>query len=359
MVNTIAVVLALGVAGGYFALATIVLPKIEVADATPGFVRAFRIGGVAFFAGCGLTHTHIAAHALADGSLIGWHELVFHFSQVIGVWVFVYVAVKTIDVRVQRRLSSPERMQVQIENLSRSNVDLEQFAAVVSHDLKGPLHTVSGFAELLERDDERLGATGRQHLAYIKAGCVEMQGLLDGVLSYSRAAGGGLHPEPVDLGGILDEVLASLSAEIDATGATVTVGSLPEVTGDRLQLRQLLKNLVANALKFTDGEPPRIEITSFLEDETWRIQVRDHGIGIPPEDRERVFAMLGRGRNSTHRPGTGIGLAICRKIAERHGGELTAQAGDPDGAVLSLTLPASAEAGSAPAGDGAVRAVAH
>ena len=337
------VVLAVIVALGYFALAFVVLPRIELVEATPGFRKAFRLGGVGFFAGCGLTHTHIAVHAAGNGNLVAPHEVAFHLVQAVGVWVFVYVALKFIDVRVERRRTPAQVLESQVAELSRSNEDLEQFARVVSHDLQGPLRTAGGFAELLERKEaDALSDRGRQYVEHLRSSHQQMQDLLDGILRYSRAAGEGLERTEVDLNDTVEEVRQALAGQLAEAGATLEVDDLPTVSGDLLQLRQVLLNLVANALKFHGDAPPRIEIGAEPGEGTWTVSVRDHGIGLDPADAEQIFEMFGRGSGVEGTAGSGIGLAVCRKIVARHGGELTAAPAEGGGAVFRMTLPALA-----------------
>jgi len=340
LVEALTAVLAAGVAGGYFAIAALILPRIQLEETSPRFVRAFRYGGIAFFLGCGLTHTHIAYHALADDRDAEWHEIVFHLMQVFGVWLFVFVAWRMIDVRIIRRRSEEELLEQRVGELARSNADLEHFARVVSHDLQAPLRTVSGFAELVRRRyNDRLDAQGEEALEQVVEGCERMSVLLDGVLEYSRAAGSGLQRGTVDTAAVVRDVVTHLSAWIEERDAEIDVGELPSVEGDEVQLAQVFQNLISNALKFTDGRRPRVEVRAVQEDGRWRFDLRDNGIGIAPEDRERVFEMFERGTASGHYEGDGVGLAICRRIVERHGGELTVAPAPDGGSVFTFTLP--------------------
>jgi signal transduction histidine kinase len=337
-VELLTVIFAIGVALGYFALAFVVLPRIDLVDATPGFRRAFRVGGVAFFAGCGLTHTHIATHAAQNGDLVAPHELVFHALQFVGVWVFVYVALKMIDVRVEVRRKPEDVLKARVSDLARSNEDLEAFAHVVSHDLRGPLQTAAGFATLLERKAE-LGEREREFLGHIQSSHAQMHDLLEGVLRYSRAAGEGLRLEPVELGDVVEDVRRGLLSEIEQTDATIVATDLPLVQGDPVQLRQLFANLVGNALKFRTDVAPRIEIAARRDDDRWAITVRDHGPGVAAQDREAIFEMFGRGTTVGEVQGSGIGLAVCQKIVVRHGGRISVDDAPGGGAVFTVELP--------------------
>ncbi len=340
VIDALTALLAGAVAAGYFTIAALVVPRVHLDDATPRFARAFLVGGVAFFVGCGLTHLHIAAHALTEGGA-ALHEVVFHLLQVFGVWVFIWVAVRTIDVRVTRRQTASEAAeQERAARLARSNADLERFAHVVSHDLQEPLRTVSGFAELLER--RHRGALDRrdaESVEHIVDGCRRMAGLLDGVLDYSRAAGAGLDLGPVDLGDVVADVLAGLDRTVHERAAVVDVRPLPVVEGDRVQLTQLVQNLVANALKH-GGDPPRVRVWADAVQDGWRVHVQDEGPGVAPEDAERIFGMFQQAGGRTRDPdGRGIGLAIARRIAERHGGRLWVARAPVRGSVFTFTLP--------------------
>ena len=341
--TALTVALAFGVAGGYFAIAALVLPRIQLEGAGRRFVTAFRIGGTAFFVGCGLTHAHIAAHALAEGASVGAHEAVFHLLQIVGVWVFVFVGLRVIDVRVVRRKTAQEleaeALEWQVSELSRSNTDLEQFARVVSHDLKEPLHCVAGFAQLLERRYAgRLDAQGDECLRFITGGCDRMGTLLDGVLKYSRVAGAGLVRQRVDMDAVAREIGHSL-VQASGSGAQIDVGPLPAVEGDPVQIGQLVQNLVANAIKFTDGRAPLVRISAERADGLWRFSVEDNGIGIDPTRAQRIFEMFERLDGSERYPGTGIGLAVCKRIVERHGGTISVRSTPGQGSTFYFTLP--------------------
>lgn len=365
MLTALTAFLAIGVAAGYFAIALLILPRIQLRDATPRFAGLFRWGATAFFVGCGLTHTHIAVHAINGSQEASWHEVVFHLLQVFGVWTFVVVALRIIDVQVIRRKTpqevEAERLARQVADLSRSNTDLERFAHVVSHDLQEPLRSVSGFADLLaRRSEDRLDEQGRESLGFIRDGVLRMGAMLDGILDYSRVAGAGLDRAQVDMNAVVRDAEADLAKAIDDRDAVITVGELPEVDGDAIQLRQLVANLLANALKFSGGRPPQVEIFAEETDAGWTFAVRDEGIGIDPRDAERIFDMFARAQRNggdRHAEGTGIGLAVCRRIVERHGGELWVESTPGAGSTFRFSLPGRSPTvvpGAVPAG--AVRA---
>jgi light-regulated signal transduction histidine kinase (bacteriophytochrome) len=227
------------------------------------------------------------------------------------------------------------------EALARSNAELEQFAYVASHDLSEPLRMVSSYLGLLRRRYRgRLDEDADEFIEYAVDGAGRMRGLIEALLAYSRAGAADAEHEPVELGSVAADVLRSLAARLVEAGAEIEVGDLPTVRGDRSQLEQLLQNLVANALKFRDGSRARVWVRA--EDSGGpmaQIAVADGGIGIPAERREHVFEMFGRLHDRDAFEGTGIGLAVCRKIVERHGGRIWIDDRDGGGTVFRFTLP--------------------
>lgn len=225
--------------------------------------------------------------------------------------------------------------------LRRSNEDLERFAYAASHDLQEPLRMIVSYVQLLRRD---LGppADGdvERAMTFIEDGAVRMKQLIDGLLAYSRVGTSRLEPEPTDLNEVLSVCMRDLEVAIREADATVTADPLPVVLGDRAQLRQLLQNLLANAVKFHNGRPPRVHVGARREPGRWVISVSDDGIGIPPEFHRRILGMFQRLHTQTEYPGTGIGLAICQKVVERHGGELWVDSTPGRGATFHVALPA-------------------
>jgi PAS domain S-box-containing protein len=225
--------------------------------------------------------------------------------------------------------------------LARSNAELEQFAYVASHDLSEPLRMVSSYLNLLRRRYRgRLDQDADEFIEFAVDGAGRMRGLIEALLAYSRAGAGETEYERVELGSVAGNVLRSLAARLVEAGAEIEVGDLPAVLGDRSQLEQLLQNLVANALKFREGERARVWVRA--EDSGGPmalIAVADGGIGIPAERREQVFEMFGRLHDRESYEGTGIGLAVCRKIVERHGGRIWIDEREGGGTVFRFTLP--------------------
>jgi signal transduction histidine kinase len=230
------------------------------------------------------------------------------------------------------------------EELERSNRELEQFAYVVSHDLKAPLRTISGFGELLQkRLQGRLDEDSQNWLSHMTQGAIRMQALIDDLLAYSRVGREEVASELTSVSSACDEALANLQASIQETGAKVTCDSLPAVVIDRYQLVQLLQNLLGNAIKFHGDQPPEIEVRAVRKGDDWLFSVRDNGIGIAPENVERIFRIFERVHGEEEYPGTGIGLAICKKIVEIHGGRIWVESEPGAGATFYFTIPAEGD----------------
>jgi light-regulated signal transduction histidine kinase (bacteriophytochrome) len=225
--------------------------------------------------------------------------------------------------------------------LERSNAELQQFAYVASHDLSEPLRMVSSYLGLLRRRYHgRLDPDADEFIGYAVDGAGRMRGLIEALLAYSRAGSTDDEPERVELGSVAADVLRSLAAALVEAGADIEISDLPVVMGDRAQLEQLLQNLVANALKFRDGGRARVWVrTEETAGGMTQIAVADGGIGIAADQRERVFEMFGRLHDRETYEGTGIGLAICRKIVERHGGRIWIDEREGGGTVFRFTLP--------------------
>ena len=237
--------------------------------------------------------------------------------------------------------------------LTRSNAELEQFASVTSHDLQAPLTTISTYAELLER---RRGAAAREGdpdlVDGIRDATQQARALIRDLLEYSRAGRGQLHIEEVPAGLIVDEALERLAGAIEQRHAQVEVGAMPVVLADRGNLCRVFQNLVGNAVKFTREETPRVRIEAERHNGLWRFSVCDNGIGMNPDHIQRIFEPFQRLHGEEEYSGTGIGLAVCERIVDQHGGRIWVSSTPGEGSVFYFTLPGveqQADPGPAPA----------
>ena len=257
-----------------------------------------------------------------------------------------------------RDISGSKQAQKKLEEfasrLQRSNRELEQFASVAAHDLQEPLRKIQVFGERLQaKCGDELGAQGEDYLVRIQSAIARMRRLINDLLTFSRVATKAQPFQPVDLTQVVHEVMADLEGHIHQTGGHVEVGELPTIEADALQMRQLLQNLVDNALKFhKPAEPPLVQIEGRVFPEmsgdaggnghgspTCQITVRDNGIGFQETYRDRIFEVFQRLHGRQEYEGTGMGLAICRKIVERHGGTITARSALGQGATFVVSLP--------------------
>jgi PAS domain S-box-containing protein len=226
------------------------------------------------------------------------------------------------------------------EELKRSNSELEQFAYVASHDLQEPLRMVSSYTQLLgRRYADRFDPDAKEFMAYIVDGAARMKQLIEDLLAYSRVGTKGKDFKPVEMEKPLRRAIGNLKAAIEESGASVTYDPMPTITADEVQVAQLFQNLMGNALKFRSASVPRIHVTSRDLDDAYEFEVRDNGIGIEPQYFERIFMVFQRLHNKGEYPGTGIGLAICKKVVERHGGHIRVQSKLGEGSAFIFTLP--------------------
>ena len=245
---------------------------------------------------------------------------------------------------ITERKERERRLEEVIERLEESNERLEQFAHAASHDLQEPLRMVSSYLQLIEkRYADELDADGEEFIGFAVDGADRMRAMIAGLLQYSRVEMQGNPFESVNLDTVFEDVLTDLQQQIEETDAEITVENLPRVEGDAGQLRQVFQNFLSNAIEYSGDESPRIHVSTERNGTEWTISVRDEGIGIPPEAQERIFAVFQRLHTVDEHRGTGIGLALCERIIERHGGEIAVDSEPGEGATFSVTLSATSD----------------
>jgi light-regulated signal transduction histidine kinase (bacteriophytochrome) len=238
---------------------------------------------------------------------------------------------------VEQRTAELKKM---ADELTRSNKDLKEFAYVVSHDLKEPLQVIKGFLMLFEkRYKDKLDEKANEIIRFTVDGAKRMQELIKDLLEYSQVGTKGKEFKPADCSLILNKAISNLKVSIEESGAVVTHDTLPTVTADAIQLSRLFQNLIGNAIKFHGSEAPMVHISTERKGDEWLFSVRDNGIGIDPKFADRIFAVFQRLHSSDEYPGTGIGLAICKKIVEHHGGRIWVESEPGKGATFYFIIP--------------------
>jgi PAS domain S-box-containing protein len=242
------------------------------------------------------------------------------------------------DVTKQRQAeSSLKQTMAQLES---SNKELEQFAYVASHDLQEPLRMVSSYTQLLEkRYKDKLDSDADEFIGYVVDGVSRMQNLINSLLTYSRVTTKGKALAKTDCEAVLEVTITNLKKAIEESSADITYDPLPVVRADDVQLGQLFQNLIGNAIKFRGKNNPRIHVSAEQKNSEWVFSVRDNGIGIEPQYHERIFQIFQRLHAKDEYPGTGVGLTICKKIVERHGGRIWVESKPGKGATFFFTLP--------------------
>jgi light-regulated signal transduction histidine kinase (bacteriophytochrome) len=249
-----------------------------------------------------------------------------------------------LSVELDERRRAEHGMAHYASDLAHSNAELEQFAYVASHDLQEPLRMVASFTQLLARRYQgKLDRNADEFIGFAVDGANRMQQLINDLLAYSRVGTRGKPPSPTDLTEVLKDAEANLQQAIGESGAVITHDPLPVVSGDPVQLTQLFQNLLANAIKFRSEESPRIHVSAQAREEDWLLSVKDNGIGIAPEHQERIFAIFQRLHGRGEYPGTGIGLALCKKIVERHGGYIWVESAPGRGSTFYFNIPGGEE----------------
>jgi PAS domain S-box-containing protein len=245
-----------------------------------------------------------------------------------------------LQVEIQERARAQETIQRTAEDLQRSNRDLEQFAYVASHDLQEPLRAVGGYVKLLRRRfPDQIDPKALEYISGAAEGAARMERLVRDLLAFSRVGTRGGDFTPTDTNQALRDALQNLQSSIQARQAAVTSDPLPTVPVDATQMTQLFQNLIGNALKFQSERPPEVQVSAKKQDARWVFSIRDNGIGIDPQYFERIFQIFQRLHTRTHYEGTGIGLAICKKIVERHGGTIWVESQPGQGSTFYFAFP--------------------
>jgi len=244
----------------------------------------------------------------------------------------------------EERKRAEEALQRTMAELERSNAELEQFAYIISHDLQEPLRMVASYTQLLEkRYKGKLDADADEFIAYAVDGARRMHNMIQSLLSYSRVGTRGKPFEPTECESVFEQALANLKLTIDESGAGVTHDPLPRVTADETQLIQLFQNLLGNAIKFRGEEQPRIHVSAKEDSNDCLFSLSDNGIGINPEYFDRIFVIFQRLHGREEYPGTGIGLSVCKRIVERHGGRIWVESQPGEGSTFHFAIPKGGE----------------
>lgn len=285
------------------------------------------------------------AQAYAPINRLVWMVGLFGLLIVAPLTGFGVVASRKLLRERQELLAARRELERSIAELARSNSDLQQFAYVASHDLQEPLRMVASYTQLLaKRYKGQLDEDADEFIAYAVNGANRMQALIQDLLAFSRVDRQGQQFERTSVETLLSYALENLKGAIEDSRAAVTHDPLPDVVADERQLLHVLQNLLSNAIKFRGSEPPRIHLSAERRGEEWLFSVRDNGIGIDPQYGERIFVIFQRLHTNAEYPGTGIGLSLCKKIVERHGGRIWMESEPGHGATFFFTLPAAGPA---------------
>ncbi|HUF82057.1 MAG TPA: ATP-binding protein [Burkholderiales bacterium] len=264
-------------------------------------------------------------------------QRVLEIAQTAGIQIGQFIARLQAESALHEANDELER---QAQELMRSNAELQQFAYVASHDLQEPLRMISSYTQLLQRRyGERFEPEAKEFMEFVVDGATRMKQLIEDILAYSRIGTRSREFKTMQCDAALAKALVNLRGSIEAKNATVTSDPLPAVRGDEVQLVQLFQNLIGNALKFKGDGPPRVHVSAAERPDAWEIAVRDNGIGIDLQYFERIFMVFQRLHSKGEYPGTGIGLAICKKVVDRHGGRIRVESGSGEGCTFYFTLP--------------------
>jgi len=263
------------------------------------------------------------------------HKGTLELKEQIGARIQAEEKLKSLNEELELRVT--ERTQ----ELMRSNEELEQFAYVASHDLQEPLRMVGSYMQIIEsRYQGKLDADADKFIGFAVDGAKRMQALIRGLLAYSRVGARGKRTEAACCEELIQSAIADLKLAAEECGAIITHDPLPTINADPTQIVQLFQNLLSNALKFHGKEPPRVHVSASRSDRVWTFSIKDNGIGIDPTFFERIFIIFQRLHARKEYPGTGIGLAVCKKIIERHGGKIWVESEPGQGTTFFFTIPA-------------------
>jgi hypothetical protein len=244
-----------------------------------------------------------------------------------------------ISLNVTEQVNAEHKLESTLNKLTSSNKELEQFAYIASHDLQEPLRMIGSYVQLLQRRyQNKIDDDANDFINYAVDGANRMKQMINDLLTYSRIGTQGRGFESVDCEEVLDVALRDLHQTIDESGAAIKHETLPEVTGDSLQLAQLFKNLISNSIKYRGDEPATIEISAEERDGETVFKFKDNGVGIDPDYFDQIFVIFRRLRNIGPESGSGIGLAICKKIVERHSGRIWVESQPDKGSTFCFTI---------------------
>jgi signal transduction histidine kinase len=275
----------------------------------------------------------------------GWKSA-FDRSMVSAVlWLALILVLRRAEVMSALR-GQTRALEEMTAELERSNIDLERFASVVAHDLRGPLNTISLLAEVVAGAPAVASDSEcRESLGALQSAVTRMSRLIQSLLAYAHVGSGQISAQAVcDCGTVLEDVRKRLKADLDRQGAQVTAEGLPVLRGDPVLIGELFQNLIENSIKYRGAMAPRIHISAAPHSEGWQFCFQDNGIGIRPQDQQRIFEAFQRGTGAGSEGGVGLGLATCRRIVERHGGRIEARTGAGAGATFVFTLAEEASA---------------